>query len=136
MIKLLIFLILLPVNSIAEEQLKILRIIDGDTLLISAPFMPPPLKKQMPMRLSNVDTPNVKRWANCNKEAIQGDKAKAYIEYLVKKSKKQEVKIVGYDKYGRWLGQVFIDGKSISDYLIESKLAKPYYGGKKQSWCN
>jgi endonuclease YncB( thermonuclease family) len=98
--------------------------------------MPAPLKKQMPMRLSNVDTPNINRWANCGSEAILGEEAKKYVESLIKKSKKQQVKIVGYDKYGRWLGQIYLDGKSISDSLIEKKFARPYYGGKKQSWCN
>lgn len=129
-------LILLPINSYSEEQIKILRIVDADTIIVSAPFMPAPLKKQMPMRLSNVDTPNIKRWANCGKEAFLGEEAKKYVEDLVKKSKKQQVKVVGYDKYGRWLGQIYLDGKSISDSLIEKKFARPYYGGKKQSWCN
>lgn len=133
---LLLILLLLPITSQAEEQIKILRVIDADTILVSAPFMPPPLKKQMPMRLSNVDTPNVKRWANCGKEAMIGDEAKAYVESLVKNSKTQEVKIVGYDKYGRWLGQIYLDGKSISESLIEKKYAKPYFGGKKESWCH
>nr|QMP83292.1 MAG: hypothetical protein [Caudoviricetes sp.] len=133
---LLALLIFLPINSYSEEQIKILRIIDADTILVSAPFMPAPLKKQMPMRLSNVDTPNINRWANCGNEAILGEEAKKYVESLIKKSKKQQVKIVGYDKYGRWLGQIYLDGKSISDSLIEKKFARPYYGGKKQSWCN
>jgi micrococcal nuclease len=137
MIKILIaILILLPISSHSEERLKILKVIDADTILVSAPFMPPPLKKQMPMRLSNVDTPNVKRWANCGKEALLGDQAKQYVESLVKNSKIQEIKIIGYDKYGRWLGQIFLDGKSISDSLLEKQFAKPYYGGKKESWCN
>ena len=133
---LLALLIFLPINSYSEEQIKILRIIDADTILVSAPFMPAPLKKQMPMRLSNVDTPNINRWANCGSEATLGEEAKKYVESLIKKSKKQQVKIVGYDKYGRWLGQIYLDGKSISDSLIEKKFARPYYGGKKQSWCN
>lgn len=136
MIKLILLLLLLPLSSIAEEKIKILRVIDADTILVSAPFMPPPLKKQMPMRLSNVDTPNIKRWANCGREAYLGDEAKTYVETLIKKSKTQEIKIVGYDKYGRWLGQIFLDGKSISDSLLEKQLARPYYGGKKKSWCN
>lgn len=137
MMKLLIaLLILLPINSYSKEDLRIIKVIDADTILVSAPFMPPPLKKQMPMRLSNVDTPNVKRWANCGRESFLGDEAKKYVEYLIKKSKKQQVKIVGYDKYGRWLGQIYLDGKSISDSLIEKKFARPYYGGKKQSWCH
>lgn len=129
-------LILLPINSYSEEQIKILKVIDADTILVSAPFMPAPLKKQMPMRLSNVDTPNVKRWANCDGESVLGEEAKKYVEILIKKSKTQQVKIVGYDKYGRWLGQIYLDGKSISDSLIENKFARPYYGGKKQSWCH
>ncbi len=132
---LLILLILLPINSFAEQS-KILRIIDGDTIIVSAPFLPDPLKKQRPLRLSNVDVPNIKRWANCDKEAKLGLYAKSYVEDLVKKSKKQQVKIVGYDKYGRFLGQIFLDGKSLSGSLIEKKLAKHYYGGKKQSWCH
>lgn len=137
MIKILIaVLLLLPLSSNAEEKIKILRVIDADTILVSAPFMPPPLKKQMPMRLSNVDTPNVKRWANCGKESSLGEEAKKYVEYLINISKNQQVKIVGYDKYGRWLGQIYLDGKSISDSLIEKKFARPYYGGKKQSWCH
>jgi endonuclease YncB( thermonuclease family) len=129
-------LLLLPITSQAEEKIKILRVIDADTVLVSAPFMPPPLKQQMPMRLSNVDTPNVKRWANCGREAALGEEAKKYVESLIKNSKTQQVKIVGYDKYGRWLGQIYLDGKSISDLLIEKNFARNYYGGKKQSWCH
>jgi len=131
-----LILLLLPFYSNADEQIRIKRVIDADTILVSAPFMPPPLKKQMPMRLSNVDTPNIKRWANCGREAHLGEEAKKYVEQLIKLAKHQEVKIVGYDKYGRWLGQIYLDGKSISDSLIEKNLARYYYGGKKQSWCN
>ena len=58
--------------------------------------------------------------------------AKKYVEQLIKNTNKQEVKIVGYDKYGRWLGQIYLDGKSISDSLIENNLAGHYYGGKKK----
>jgi len=133
---LLLILLTLPFCSNADEQIKILRVIDADTILVSAPFMPAPLKKQMPMRLSNVDTPNIKRWANCGREAFLGETAKKYVEDLIKKSENQQVKIVGYDKYGRWLGQIYLDGKSISDSLIEKNLARQYYGGKKLSWCN
>lgn len=118
------------------EDLHILKVIDADTILVSAPFMPEPLKKQMPMRLSNVDTPNIKRWANCGREAMLGEEAKKYVEQLISNSKEQFVKIVGYDKYGRWLGQIYLDGKSISDSLLEKNFARPYYGGKKKSWCN
>lgn len=131
-----LFLLLVSFSVFADEDIKILRVVDGDTIIVSAPFMPPPLKKQMPMRLSNVDTPNINRWAKCGKEAFLGEEAKKYVEQLVKQSKNQQIKIVGYDKYGRWLGQIYLDGKSISDSLIERNLARNYYGGKKLSWCH
>lgn len=131
-----LFLLLVSFSVFADEDIKILRVVDGDTIIVSAPFMPPPLKKEMPMRLSNVDTPNINRWAKCGKEAFLGEEAKKYVEQLVKQSKNQQVKIVGYDKYGRWLGQIYLDGKSISDSLIEKNLARNYYGGKKLSWCH
>lgn len=133
---LLAIIMILPLSSQAENSLNIRRVIDADTLMIYTPFMPPPLKQQTPLRLSNVDTPNIKRWANCNKEAELGQKAKEFVELAIKKSKTQQVKIVGRDKYGRLLGQVYLDKKSLSDSLIEAKLARPYFGGKKQSWCN
>lgn len=98
--------------------------------------MPAPLKQETPLRLSNIDAPNVKRWANCDKEAALGKKAKEYVEYLLNRAETVQVKIVGRDKYGRLLGQVFVNKKSLSDYLIEANFAVPYYGGKKQSWCH
>lgn len=52
-----------------ESEYKVLRIVDGDTFVISAPFLPKEIKQTMYLRLSNIDTPNVKRWANCDKEA-------------------------------------------------------------------
>lgn len=133
---LLIILLIFPLNLLAKENIRIIRAVDADTFIVSAPFLPEPLKKQHPLRLSNVDTPNVKRWANCDKEFKKGEEAKAFVENAIKTSKKQFVKIVGYDKYGRFLGQIYLDGKSLSDSLIEKKLARPYYGGKKPSWCN
>lgn len=133
---LLVLLLVLPFCASADDKIKIIRVVDADTFIVTAPFMPEPLKKEMRLRLSNVDTPNIKRWANCGREAFLGEQATKYVEQLIKKSKSQQIKIVGYDKYGRWLGQIFLDKKSLSDSLIEKKMARPYYGGKKQSWCN
>lgn len=35
------------------------------------------------------------------------------------------------DKYGRYLAELFIDGESLGEQLIENNLAVPYYGGKR-----
>nr|QMP83565.1 MAG: hypothetical protein [Caudoviricetes sp.] len=130
-----LFLLLLSMNVYAED-IKLLRVIDADTFIVSAPFLPPPLKPQMPLRLSTVDTPNINRWAKCDRENKLGQSAKSFVEKLIKTSKTNSVKIVGVDKYGRWLGHVYLNGKSLSDILVEKKMARYYYGGKKLSWCN
>ena len=109
---------------------------DADTILISAPFIPKPLKQQIPLRLTGVDAPNIKRFANCDREAKLGTEAKVFVEGLVARSKKTEIKFVGMDKYNRILGQVYLDGKNLSDILLEKGLVKPYTGGKKESWCH
>lgn len=120
----------------AQEKSKILRIVDGDTFVISAPFIPKPLKQQIPLRLAGIDTPNVKRWANCDKEAELGERAKAYVETLWKNSKTQKIKFLSMDKYNRILGEVYLDNKNVSDLLIENGYGRKYTGEKKQSWCH
>lgn len=126
----------MSLSAQSQEKSKIIRVVDGDTFVITAPFMPKSLKQNIPLRLTGVDTPNIKRFANCSKEAEMGERAKQFVETLYKKSKKQEIKFVGTDKYNRILGEVYFDGKSVSTSLLEENLAKPYTGGKKESWCH
>ena len=41
-----------------------------------------------------------------------------------------------WDKYGgRVLVDVYLDGKSYKDEIINAGLARPYDGGAKESWC-
>jgi endonuclease YncB( thermonuclease family) len=129
-------LLLLSFSAMAADDLKILRVVDADTFIVSAPFLPPPLKPQMPMRLNEVDTPGVGRWANCDKESKLGNTAKFLVEDLLKKSKSQKIQLTGIDKYGRLLGIVYLDNKKLSEYLLNAKLARSYNGGTKTSWCN
>lgn len=135
---LILLTLLIPITSQAQQQQKskILRVVDGDTFVISAPFIPKPLKQQIPLRLVGVDTPNIKRWANCDSEAKLGQEAKNYVQKLFETSKKQEIKFLSMDKYNRILGEVYFDGKNVSELLIEKGLGRKYAGEKKQSWCH
>lgn len=132
---LLALLLLLPLNSFGAVS-KIVRIVDSDTFIVSAPFLPKPLKQQMPMRLIGVDAPGIKRWANCDKEAERGQTAKLFVEELIKNSKKQYVEIKGFDKYNRLLGNVYLDNKNLAEILVSKGYGKKYDGGKKESWCH
>lgn len=132
---LLALLLLLPLNSFSAD-IKILRVVDSDTFIVSAPFMPKPLKQQIPLRLIGVDGPGIKRWANCDKEAELGQTAKFFVEGLVARSKKQFIEIKRLDKYNRLLGNVYLDNKNLADILVSKGFGKKYTGGTKESWCH
>lgn len=114
----------------------ITRVIDGDTIKFEAPWLPDPLKKEQSIRVLGVDTPEKGHRAQCDKEKKAGEAATKFTKELVKNGKKIQVKFCEADKYGgRWLGDIIIDGKSLSEQLIASGNARPYFGEKKSDWC-
>jgi micrococcal nuclease len=132
----LLILLILPLNSFAEDyDYKIIRVIDGDTIVIEAPYLPKPLKKEISLRIVNTDTPELHKY-KCELEYNLASEAKEFTQDLIKKAKEKSVLIQGEDKYFRLLGDVVIDGKLLSNLLLESGYAKPYKGSKKQSWCD
>ena len=114
----------------------ILRVSDGDTIVISAPYLPRPLKPQLAVRIFGVDTPEKGARAGCPAEAAAAERASAYTANLVKSGKKFQVTLYGWDKFGgRVLGDIIVDGQSVRHGLIRNGHAREYYGDKKQSWC-
>ena len=119
------------------HDLKILRIVDGDTVEFEAKFLLDPLPKKLSLRVWGVDTPEKGGRAECKKEADMGDAASKFTKDLVAKAKTTQIVFYKWDKFGgRVLGDVLIDGKSLTQMLIEQGYAREYYGDKKQSWCN
>lgn len=134
MMWLLILLLLAPVVN--SEPAKILRVIDGDTVAIAAPWVPDPMKKEISVRVYGVDTPEKTYRAQCDSEAQQGEQATDFTKFVVGNSQTQEVVFRDWDKYGgRILGDVILDGVSLRAMLIERGMARDYHGEKKQSWC-
>ncbi len=116
---------------------KILRVSDGDTVVISAPFLPPPLKPELAVRIYGVDTPEKGFRAKCVEEDAKGKAASEFTKNAVKKTNKHQVIIYAWDKFGgRVLGDVILDGNSLRTALIVNNLAREYYGDAKKSWCN
>ena len=114
----------------------IIRVSDGDTIVIAAPYLPAPLKPQLAVRIYGVDTPEKGFRAQCPREAEMGDKASAWTKDLVKSGKQFQVILYDWDKFGgRVLGDILVDGKSVRSGLIAAGLAREYYGDKKKSWC-
>jgi endonuclease YncB( thermonuclease family) len=119
------------------HDVQILRVTDGDTVIIAAPYLPDPLKPQLSVRIFGVDTPEKGHRAQCLQEAQKGNQATEFTKKMIDNGKKFQVVLYGWDKFGgRVLGDILVDGNSVRLELIKAGLAREYYGEAKQSWCN
>jgi endonuclease YncB( thermonuclease family) len=142
--KIFLALLLLPALALAQKTPKgvtydaqIIRVSDGDTIVISAPFLPAPLKPELAVRVFGVDTPEKGFRGQCDSEKARGEAASEFTKNAVKNTKKHQVILYSWDKFGgRVLGDMILDGVSLRSELIRNGFAREYYGDAKQSWCN
>ena len=114
----------------------IVRVNDGDTVVISAPFLPAPLKPELAVRVFGVDTPEKNHLAKCESERQRGLAATEFTKKVVSASQQRQVILYGWDKFGgRVLGDIILNGQSLRMMLIQNGFAREYYGDAKQSWC-
>jgi endonuclease YncB( thermonuclease family) len=115
---------------------KIVRVSDGDTIVISAPFLPAPLKPELAVRIYGVDTPEKGHRAQCPAEAAAAERASAWTKTLVANGKQHQVILYKWDKFGgRVIGDIVVDGQSVRRGLIANGHAREYYGEAKTTWC-
>jgi endonuclease YncB( thermonuclease family) len=137
-------LLLVPALALAQKtpngvtyDAQIVRVSDGDTIVISAPFLPAPLKPELAVRIYGVDTPEKGFRGQCDSEKQRGEAASVFTKNAIKATKKHQVTLYGWDKFGgRVLGDLILDGVSLRAELIRNGFAREYYGDAKQSWCN
>jgi endonuclease YncB( thermonuclease family) len=116
---------------------NIIRVNDGDTVVIAAPFLPAPLKPELAVRIYGVDTPEKGFRAQCPQEDQRGQAASQFTKNAVAQSQKRQVVLYGWDKFGgRVLGDIILNGQSLRSQLIANGYAREYFGEAKQSWCN
>jgi endonuclease YncB( thermonuclease family) len=136
-------LLLVPVFALAQKapqgvtyDAQILRVSDGDTVVIAAPFLPAPLKPELAVRVYGVDTPEKGFRGQCDSEKQRGEAASVFTKNLINSSQQRQVILYGWDKFGgRVLGDIILNGKSLRAQLIANGFAREYYGDAKQSWC-
>ncbi|MBI5356962.1 thermonuclease family protein [Candidatus Collierbacteria bacterium] len=93
---------LLQRTNKAEEGIKVLGVIDGDTLVLDG---------KVRLRLRSVDAPEL--------DFCGGPEAKQELERLVSE-KKVAVKEQIIDQRGRPMGLVYADGKSVNEQILTS----------------
>lgn len=109
---------------------SIIRIIDGDTLLVDAhPW--PGQAVRVSVRLRGIDTPE--RRSRCPDQRAAAALASAELARLVAGYALVELSNVGGGKYyGRVLADLKAGQRDVASAMLESGLAQPYQGGKRQ----
>ena len=83
------------------------KIVDWDTIHISADLWFD-IRKKMKVRLARINCPE--------KNTDEWKKVKEYMSKYI--GKEGIIESLKYDKYGRWLCEVYIEDKNISDELL------------------
>lgn len=134
-------------RCILDEDIQFLpiRVVDGDTLALSAPFLPEGLGKTLYLRILGVDCPEISL-AQCPQEQEWGEQSKATVERWLTTEWPTPSGVVfcGWDKYGgRALGDLYWRDHphmNLSTALLmhtAEHLATPYSGyGRKKEWCD
>ena len=112
---------------------KVTKVVDGDTIDVIMDMGFDIMYKSR-VRLFGIDTPE-SRTRNLD-EKKRGLLAKKYLQEALKAGSKLSIKTYKDNetgKFGRILGDVFIDGKSVNAQMVKDFMAVPYTGQSKQA---
>ncbi|RYC04773.1 thermonuclease family protein [Ciceribacter ferrooxidans] len=109
-------------------EAKLIRVVDGDTLLVSAaPW--PEHSIETYVRLRGIDAPELH--AKCEATRFAAQQARDGLSKLLT-TKISLLAISGDKYYGRVLADIRLeDGRSVADVLLASGLVESYDGGRK-----
>jgi len=109
---LLFVLLLFVFNTSGTLTGKIVRVIDGDTMIILMNG-----NIQVRIRLADIDAPETGQEF--------GEKSRLYLAEMVA-GKAVRIEYEERDIYGRILGTIFVDGKNINEEMVRAGLAWEY----------
>jgi len=113
-------------------EVILVRVHDGDTIIVDVPVFPAIIGENILVRLSHVDTPEITdKRPEVKTLAI---KAREVLKQILHDAKKIELTELKRDKYFRINAIVIADGVNVQTTLMNLELAKPYDGGKKLPW--
>lgn len=123
-------------EALARDQIpgpveaEILRVVDGDTLLVEArPW--PQQRMEVYVRIRGIDAPEMK--SKCQRIREAGREARQTLEELAKPSATIQLIHISGDKYfGRIVADVMLsDGSSAADSMRLAGVVRDYDGGRK-----
>ena len=122
-------------SDVRFNCVKYLKNYDGDTISFDIPNIHPLIGKKVSVRVSGIDTAEVRTSDQCEKVAARS--ARKLVTNLLKNAKRVDLNNVTRGKYFRIVADVILDGRNLKDILIQNRLAYAYDGGKKRKpdWC-
>jgi endonuclease YncB( thermonuclease family) len=110
-------------------------VIDGDTFSARV-LLEDDIRISVRIRIINVDAPEIS--GECASEIKLAARAKNRLAELIPVGGIVDLSEIKDDKYlGRIDARVKTkNGADVGEILIKEKLARPYNGGKRQSWCD
>jgi endonuclease YncB( thermonuclease family) len=119
-------LVVLAGVAMAQEcdlAVELVRVVDGDTLVVSVPDAHPQLAEQR-VRLLGVDTPEVRGVSPALKDLAAH--ATQFTAAFLDDAGSIVLCCEGRDSFGRLLCRVEADGRDLGEALMEAGLALPY----------
>jgi endonuclease YncB( thermonuclease family) len=118
-------------NAIVSE---VTSIYDGDTFRADIVGYPEIVGWHIGIRINGIDTPEIK--GECQKEKTMARKAKQVTVSALRGASTIELRHMKRGKYFRIVADVYVDGRSLAEELVQAGLAVPYDGGTKtKNWC-
>jgi endonuclease YncB( thermonuclease family) len=120
------------------EPVTVLRVIDGDTLIIGEPCSPLLPTNLLRIRVRGIDTPESRRPpAKCASEVTAGKAATLHARELIQPGDIVTVSRTGPDKYAcRIVADVRLpSGRDFGSAMIAAGHARAYDGKRKSTWC-
>lgn len=115
--------------AVAEGHCRILAVLDGDTVTLACAG-----QGIARARLIGFDTAELFS-PKCAGELIAASQAKWALRRMFFGADKIEAAFAGFDRYGRRLVSLRLDGVDLADSMIRQGYARAYDGGTRGGWC-
>ncbi len=115
------------------EKVKLLRVYDGDTIVVDLPCSYDLFCKAIPVRIKGIDTPEIR--GKCPQEKVQALAARDFLQSFLQQ-KPLSLTDCERGKYFRIICNVYAEQTDIASLLINKGLAHHYNGqAKRIDWC-
>ena len=129
-------LLLSTIQTQAEDfsGVQYVRAYDADTITVNLKDLPHVFGEELGIRVAGVNAPEIR--GRCAQEDQPALQARDRVRELLEQAQQIDLVDVERDKYFRVVAKVNVDGRDLSQLLLEEGHAVIYDGGtKSKDWC-